>query len=75
MFDQRKKESLSAWRKLATQSREQLDPQDQYDELLKGADEMLEQGLINASEWRQLVRDAGHIFIRHEDLSAPPLEG
>ncbi|MBK5512517.1 hypothetical protein [Pseudomonas sp. TH15] len=39
-----------------------LDPEEQYDELLKAADEMEEQGLITSAEWRQLVRDAGSIF-------------
>lgn len=66
MYDQRKKESLSAWRKLAAQSQEQFDPQDQYDDLLKRADDMLEQGLISNAEWRQLVRDAGNVFTRNE---------
>jgi hypothetical protein len=62
MFDQRKKESLAAWRKLATQSQMRLDPEEQYDELLKAADHMVEQGLITSAEWRQLVRDAGSVF-------------
>ncbi|MBS4078258.1 MULTISPECIES: hypothetical protein [Pseudomonas] len=62
MFDQRKKESLAAWRKLATQSQKRLDPEEQYDELLKAADDMEEQGLITSAEWRQLVRDAGSVF-------------
>ncbi|MFP0198324.1 MULTISPECIES: hypothetical protein [Pseudomonas] len=66
MYDQRKKESLSAWRKLATQPQGQFDPQDHYDDLLKGADDMLEQGLISNTEWRQLVRDAGNMFTRNE---------
>jgi hypothetical protein len=39
-----------------------LDPEEQYDELLKAADEMEEQGLITSAEWRQLVRDAGNVF-------------
>lgn len=62
MFDQRKKELLAAWRKLATQSQLRMDPEEQYDELLKAADEMEEQGLITSAEWRQLVRDAGSVF-------------
>jgi hypothetical protein len=62
MFDQRKKELLAAWRKLATQSQMRLDPEEQYDELLKAADHMEEQGLITSAEWRQLVRDAGSVF-------------
>jgi hypothetical protein len=63
MFDQRKQAKLAAWRKLATQSQMRLDPEQQYDELLKAADEMEEQGLITSAEWRQLVRDAGNVFI------------
>ncbi|WNZ81888.1 hypothetical protein [Pseudomonas sp. P108] len=62
MFNQRKQEKLAAWRKLATQSQMRLDPEEQYDELLKAADEMEEQGLITSAEWRQLVRDAGNVF-------------
>ncbi|MFW9080926.1 hypothetical protein ACOI9X_16870 [Pseudomonas sp. P2757] len=62
MIDQRKRESLAAWRKLATQSQLRMDPEEQYDELLKAADDMEEQGLINSAEWRQLVRDAGNVF-------------
>lgn len=62
MIDQRKRESLAAWRKLASQSQLRMDPEEQYDELLKAADDMEEQGLINGAEWRQLVRDAGNVF-------------
>lgn len=65
MFDQRKREKqekLAAWRELATQAQMRLDPEEQYDELLKAADEMEEQGLITSAEWRQLVRDAGNVF-------------
>lgn len=62
MFDQRKKELLAAWRNLATQSQLQMDPEQQYDELLKAADEMEAQGIITSAEWRQLVRDAGSVF-------------
>lgn len=62
MFDQRKQEKLAVWRKLATQSQMRLDPEQQYDELLKAADEMEEEGLITSAEWRQLVRDASNVF-------------
>ena len=65
MFDQQKQTSLAAWRKLATQAQMRLDPEQQYDELLKAADEMEEQGLITSAEWRQLVRDAGSVFTRN----------
>ena len=62
MFDQRKQTKLAAWREMATQPQRHLDPEEQYDELLKAADEMEEQGLITSAEWRQLVRDAGSVF-------------
>lgn len=62
MFDQRKQDSLAAWHKLATQAQQWMDPEQQYDELLKAADEMEEKGLITSREWRQLVRDAGSVF-------------
>jgi hypothetical protein len=65
MFNQRKQEKqekLAAWRKLATQAQMRLDPEEQYDELLKAADEMEELGLITSAEWRQLVRHAGNVF-------------
>jgi hypothetical protein len=62
MVDQRKQDKLAAWRKLATQAQMRLDPEQQYDELLKAADEMEEQGLITSAEWRQLVLDAGNVF-------------
>ncbi|PTS98510.1 MULTISPECIES: hypothetical protein [Pseudomonas] len=65
MFNQQKQASLAAWRKLATQAQMRLDPEQQYDELLKAADEMEEQGLITSAEWRQLVRDAGSVFTRN----------
>ncbi|KPG84963.1 hypothetical protein [Pseudomonas sp. RIT-PI-o] len=67
MFDQQKKASLAAWRKMAEQTEAALDPEQQYDELLKAADEMEEQGLITSAEWRQLVRDAGNVFTHNQE--------
>lgn len=67
MFDQQKKASLAAWRKMAEQAEADLDPEQQYDELLKAADEMEEQGLITSAEWRQLVRDAGNVFTQDQE--------
>ncbi|WP_166219391.1 hypothetical protein [Pseudomonas atagonensis] len=64
MFEQRKKEALAEWRKLATQAQLRMDAEEQYDELLKAADDMELQGLITGAEWRQLVRDAGSVFTR-----------
>ncbi|MCP1475915.1 hypothetical protein ABIA54_005236 [Pseudomonas sp. EB276 TE3739] len=67
MFDQQKKASLAAWRKLAEQNEADLDLDQQYDELLKAADEMEEQGLITSAEWRELVRKAGNVFTASEE--------
>ncbi|MED7666093.1 hypothetical protein GXB78_02555 [Pseudomonas moraviensis subsp. stanleyae] len=67
MFDQQKKASLATWRKMAEQTEAALDPEQQYDKLLKAADEMEEQGLITSAEWRQLVRDAGNLFTQNQE--------
>jgi hypothetical protein len=67
MFDQQKKASLAAWHKMAEQNEADLDLDQQYDELLKAADEMEEQGLITSAEWRQLVRDAGNVFTQDQE--------
>jgi hypothetical protein len=39
-----------------------MDCEEQYDELLKAADEMERTGLISAVEWRKLVQEAGIAF-------------
>ncbi|WP_415762706.1 hypothetical protein [Pseudomonas sp. CP4] len=67
MFDQQKKASLAAWRKMSEQAEADLDPEQQYDELLKAADQMEEQGLITSAEWRQLIRDAGNVFTHNQE--------
>ncbi|MBC3208949.1 hypothetical protein HU755_19275 [Pseudomonas sp. SWRI111] len=66
MSDQLKEALLAAWRKRAGQTEADVDPEDQYDELLKAADQMEEQGLITSAEWRQLVREAGNLFTLNE---------
>lgn len=67
MFDQQKQASLAAWRELAAQIQDDPDPEHRYDELLKAADAMEEQGLITPAEWRQLVREAGNLFTHNEE--------
>ena len=39
-----------------------MDAEEQYDELIKMANAMEQEGLITAGEWRQLVREAGTRF-------------
>lgn len=62
MNDDRKKQALVAWRKLLEEPEIRMDTEEQYDELLKMADTMEQDGLITAGEWRQLVREAGTRF-------------
>jgi hypothetical protein len=62
MSDIRKEQALAAWRKLLEEPEIRMDAEDQYDELLKMADTMEQEGLITATEWRQLVRKAGARF-------------
>lgn len=62
MSDGRKEQALAAWQKLLETPEIRMDAEDQYDELLKMADSMELEGLINANEWRQLVQKAGTNF-------------
>lgn len=62
MNDDRKQEALDAWYQLLKEPQIRMDCEEQYDELLKAADEMESTGLINDAEWRRLVREAGLAF-------------
>jgi hypothetical protein len=62
MSDDRKEQALAAWRRLFDVPDIRMDAEEQYDELLKMADTMEQEGLITAGEWRQLVREAGTKF-------------
>lgn len=62
MTDERREEALAAWYALLATPEIRMDVEDQYDELLKAADEMERAGLINGAEWRTLVREAGVMF-------------
>jgi hypothetical protein len=62
MSDDRKKQALEAWYQLLKEPEIRMDSEEQYDELLKAADEMERAGLITSSEWRGLVREAGTAF-------------
>ena len=62
MNDDRKQEALDAWYQLLKEPEIRMDPEEQYDELLKAADDMERKGLINSVEWRGLVRQAGSAF-------------
>jgi len=62
MTDELRREALAAWYKLLAQPEIRMDAEEQYDELLKAADEMERAGLISSAEWRTLVREAGVAF-------------
>ena len=62
MNDDSKQEALDAWYQLLKEPQIRMGPEEQYDELLKAADEMERKGLINSVEWRGLVRQAGSAF-------------
>ncbi|MCU1761169.1 hypothetical protein NTD84_15775 [Pseudomonas sp. 14P_8.1_Bac3] len=62
MTDDLRRQSLAAWYKLLATPEIRMDVEEQYDELLKAADEMERAGLISSAEWRKLVREAGVAF-------------
>ncbi|MFJ7281918.1 hypothetical protein [Pseudomonas sp. NPDC099000] len=64
MNDDRKNEALAAWRKLLNEPEIRMDAEEQYDELLKAADEMERFGLISGVEWRKLVQEANTAFAK-----------
>jgi hypothetical protein len=62
MTHDRRREALAAWYHLLAHPEIRMDVEEQYDELLKAADEMEQAALISSSEWRTLVREAGVAF-------------
>jgi len=62
MNDDQKAQALHAWYQLLREPQIRMDAEEQYDELLKAADEMERNGLISGGEWRDLVRKAGVAF-------------
>ena len=62
MTHDRKQDALAAWYRLLHEPQIRMDCEEQYNELLKAADEMEQEGLITAAEWRKLVREAGAAF-------------
>ncbi|MBK5343865.1 hypothetical protein JFU48_21050 [Pseudomonas sp. TH49] len=58
MNDDRKVQALSAWRKLLEEPEIRMDAEEQYDELLKLADEYKRASIIDGDDWRELVEEA-----------------
>lgn len=64
MNDDRKEQALVAWRRLLEEPDIRMDAVEQYDELLKLADEYKRSGMIDNDEWRELVEEARAIYAR-----------
>jgi hypothetical protein len=64
MDNTRKDEKLAEWRGLLENSESIACEGERYDELLKRADILEQDGIISSAEWRQLVREAAAIFDR-----------
>ncbi|KJZ36061.1 hypothetical protein [Pseudomonas fluorescens] len=62
MSDDQKSDALAAWYQLLKVPEIRMDAEEQYDALLKAADEMERTGLINSAEWRRLVQEASAAF-------------
>jgi hypothetical protein len=62
MSDDRKEQALLAWRKLLETPEIRMSAEEHYDELLKAADDLERNGIIDSGEWRKLVREAGIAF-------------
>lgn len=54
----RKEQALAAWRKLLNSPEIRMDAEEQYDELLKLADEYKRASMIDGDGWRELVEEA-----------------
>lgn len=61
-----KRETMTRWRQLYAQPVTSLDIENRYDELIREADGMLRNRIINDREWRELVRAAGSLLCRRE---------
>lgn len=62
MHADHKREMLIAWRELFMSPQIDLTPEEHYEKLLKLADRLEHNGVISATEWRQLVREAGKVI-------------
>jgi beta-phosphoglucomutase-like phosphatase (HAD superfamily) len=62
MDDYRRNQALAAWRKLLEEPGIRMDAEEQYEELLKMADDFKLQGIIDADDWRELIEEAGAFY-------------
>lgn len=59
-----KNEALTKWRLLLRRPVTGLDIEKIYDELIREADMMLRNRIIDDSEWRGLIRSAGGLLVK-----------
>lgn len=62
MHADQKREMLIAWRQLFVCPQIDLTPEEHYEKLLKMAERLEHSGVISATEWRQLIREAGKVI-------------
>lgn len=62
MQAKKRKEALAAWREILDRSTSWEGAEEQYHELVRSADKMEKDGLINSDEWRKLARKAAVVF-------------
>ncbi|TWC17137.1 hypothetical protein FBY06_11815 [Pseudomonas sp. SJZ085] len=72
MSDDRREQALEAWHKLLDEPEVRMDAEEQYDELLKMADEFKVQGIIDRDDWRDLVEQAGAFYAHAIEEGAAP---
>lgn len=58
MIATKREEALTAWRQLLDKPGIRMDVEEQYEELLKLADDFKQGGVINSGDWRELVEEA-----------------
>ncbi|WP_445178244.1 hypothetical protein [Pseudomonas sp. McL0111] len=58
MYEDRKLQALETWHKLLEHPEIRMNAEEQYEELLRLADEYLTQGFIDRDERKQLVTEA-----------------
>ncbi|QKG67057.1 hypothetical protein HP062_16545 [Pseudomonas sp. B14-6] len=58
MYEDRKAQALETWHSLVDKAESRMTAQEQYEELLRLAEEYLKQGFINRDERKDLVTEA-----------------
>ncbi|CAN7563099.1 hypothetical protein [Pseudomonas umsongensis] len=58
MIETGREKALTTWRKLMEEPEIRMDAEEQYEELLKLADDFKQDGVINSGDWRELVEEA-----------------